>query len=69
MRLNNNDLFSTYQIALVQMAPEFLNRDANLEKAEKRLREAAANGVNVLAVDCDVTVEDMKIRDFVPVEL
>lgn len=33
------------------------------------LREAAANGVEVLAVDCDVTVEKMTIRDFVPVML
>lgn len=48
MSLNYTDLFSTYQIALVQMAPEFLNRDANLEKAEKRLREAAANGAKLV---------------------
>ena len=33
------------------------------------LREAAAAGVQVLAVDCDITPETMKIREFVKVEL
>ena len=43
--------------------------DATDPEFGKALREAAANGVEVLAVDCDVTVEEMKIRDFVPVVL
>ena len=33
------------------------------------LREAAAAGVQVLAVDCDITPEIMTIRDFVDVQL
>lgn len=33
------------------------------------LREAAENGVQVLAVDCSVTEEEMTIGDFVPVKL
>ena len=33
------------------------------------LREAAANGVNVLAVDCAVTGDGMNIRKQVPVRL
>ena len=35
----------------------------------KALREAAANGVEVLAVDCDITVDEMTIRNFIPVKL
>ena len=35
----------------------------------KALREAAAGGVEVLAVDCEITVDEMKIRNFVPVTL
>ncbi len=33
------------------------------------LREAAAKGVQILAVDCSVTPEEMTIGDFVPVRL
>ena len=33
------------------------------------LREAAAGGVEVLAMDCDITTEEMRIREPVPVEL
>ena len=33
------------------------------------LREAAAGGVEVLAMDCDITPEEMRIREPVPVEL
>ena len=33
------------------------------------LREAAANGVNVLAVDCAVTSDSMTIQNFVPIQL
>ena len=35
----------------------------------RALREAAAAGVQVLAVDCEITPDSMTIRDFVPVEL
>ena len=43
--------------------------DATDPEFGKALREAAANGVEVLAVDCRVTVDEMQIRDFVPVIL
>lgn len=33
------------------------------------LEEAAAAGVRVLALDCEVTPESMTIRDVVPVKL
>ena len=33
------------------------------------LREAAANGVQVLAVDCHITEDTMEIRNPVPVKL
>lgn len=36
---------------------------------EKPLREAAAHGVRVLAYDCDVTPDSLKIRREVPVIL
>ena len=43
--------------------------DATDPEFGRALREAAASGVEVLAVDCEVTVDEMKIRDFVPVVL
>jgi sugar fermentation stimulation protein A len=43
--------------------------DATDPEFGKALREAAANGVEVLAVDCEVTVDEMNIRSFVPVKL
>lgn len=48
MRSGVNNIVTTYRIALVQMASTFLNRDANLEKAETMLREAAANGAKLV---------------------
>ena len=41
--------------------------DATDPEFGKALREAAAAGVEVLAVDCHVTEDSMAIRDFVPV--
>ena len=38
-------------------------------KKLKALREAAAGGVEVIAMDCDITPEEMRIREPVPVEL
>jgi sugar fermentation stimulation protein A len=43
--------------------------DATDPEFGKTLREAAANGVDVLAVDCDVTIDEMMIKNFVPVIL
>ena len=65
------DGFGAYVLFVIQMQDvKYLHpNDVTDPEFGKALREAAANGVEVLAVDCDVTVEKMKIRDFVPVEL
>ena len=39
------------------------------DAAVRCYREAAAAGVQVLAVDCTVTEDSMRIRNFVPVKL
>ena len=63
--------YGAYVLFVIQMADvQYLHpNDATDPEFGKALREAAANGVNVLAVDCEVTVEEMKIRNFVPVVL
>ena len=43
--------------------------DATDPKFSAALREAAANGVHVLAMDCAVTEDTMEIRNPVPVKL
>jgi sugar fermentation stimulation protein A len=60
-----------YVLFVIQMADvQYLHpNDATDPNFGKALREAAANGVEVLAVDCEVTVEEMKIRNFVSVKL
>lgn len=60
-----------YVLFVIQMADvQYLHpNDVTDPEFGNALREAAANGVEVLAVDCDVTVEKMTIRDFVPVML
>lgn len=60
-----------YVLFVIQMCDvQYLHpNDATDPEFGKALREAAANGVNVLAVDCEVTVEEMKIRNFVSVKL
>ena len=60
-----------YVLFVIQMADvKYLHpNDATDPEFGKALREAAANGVQVLAVDCDVTTDEMNIRNFVPVEL
>lgn len=63
--------FGAYVLFVIQMAdvvhlhPNDLT-DPNFGTA---LREASANGVQVLAVDCDVTVDSMTVRNRVPVIL
>ena len=65
------DGYGAYVLFVIQMADvQYLHpNDATDPEFGKTLREAAANGVNVLAVDCEVTIDEMKIRDFVPVIL
>lgn len=63
--------YGAYVLFVIQMADvQYLHpNDATDPGFGKALREAAANGVQVLAVDCQVTVDEMKIRQFVPVKL
>ena len=60
-----------YVLFVIQMADvKYLHpNDATDPAFGKALREAAAAGVEVLAVDCTVTEDSMTIRDFVPVVL
>ena len=66
-----NEGFGGYVLFVIQMSGvKYLHpNDATDPNFGKALREAAAAGVQVLAVDCDVTVDSMSIRDFVPVQL
>ena len=65
------DGFGGYVLFVIQMPDvKYLHpNDATDPEFAKALREAAANGVEVLAVDCDVTIDEMKIGKFVPVKL
>ena len=60
-----------YVLFVIQMTDvQYLHpNDATDPEFGKALREAAAGGVEVLAVDCDVTIDEMHIRNFVPVML
>ena len=60
-----------YVLFVIQMTDvNYLHpNDATDPEFGKALREAAANGVNVLAVDCRVTIDEMNIGTFVPVVL
>ena len=42
--------FSTYEVAMVQMASVFLDRAANLKKAEHFVRQAAAHGARLVCL-------------------
>ena len=63
--------YGAYVLFVIQMADvQYLHpNDATDPEFGKALREAAANGVNVLAVDCEIAIEEMKIRNFVSVKL
>ena len=65
------DGYGGYVLFVIQMTDvKYLHpNDATDPEFGKALREAAANGVEVLAVDCDVAADEMKIRSFVPVRL
>lgn len=63
--------FGAYVLFVIQMKDvKYLHpNDATDPAFGKALREAAANGVNVIAVDCEVTEDSMTLRDFVEVRL
>ena len=63
--------YGAYVLFVIQMSDvQYLHpNDATDPEFGKALREAAAAGVEVLALDCEVTVEEMKIRQLVPVVL
>ena len=63
--------YGAYVLFVIQMADvKYLHpNDATDPKFAAALREAAANGVQVLAVDCFVTEDTMEIRNPVPVRL
>jgi len=65
------DGYDAYVLFVIQMQDvKYLHpNDATDPEFGKALREAAANGVNVLAVDCKVSVDQMTIGNFVPVML
>ena len=60
-----------YVLFVIQMSDVrfFHPNDATDPAFGTALREAAAAGVRVLAVDCHVTPDSMTVGDFVPVEL
>ena len=63
--------FGGYVLFVIQMADvQYLHpNDATDPNFARALREAAAAGVQVLAVDCTVTEDEMTIGKFVPVVL
>ena len=63
--------YGAYVLFVIQMADvHYLHpNDTTDPKFGAALREAVANGVNVLAVDCHVTEDTMEIRNPVPVKL
>ena len=63
--------YGGYVLFVIQMSDvKYIHpNDVTDPEFGRALREAAANGVEVLAVDCEVTVDEMKIRNFVPVVL
>ena len=65
------DGYGGYVLFVIQMTDvKYLHpNDATDPEFGKALREAAANGVEVLAVDCNVSVDEMVIGNFVPVVL
>ena len=63
--------YGAYVLFVIQMADvEYLHpNDGTAPDFGAALREAAANGVTVLAMDCAVTTDSMTIRKAVPVKL
>ncbi|MDD5920153.1 MAG: DNA/RNA nuclease SfsA, partial [Oscillospiraceae bacterium] len=60
-----------YVLVVIQMEDENYLHPNDLTDPDfgKALRDAAAAGVQVLAVDCRISEEEMTIGDFVPVKL
>lgn len=63
--------YGAYVLFVIQMADvEYLHPNDDTDPDfGAALREAAANGVEVLAMDCDVAIDSMTIRKAVPVKL
>lgn len=63
--------YGAYLLFVIQMSPvRYLHpNDATDPAFGNALREAAAAGVQVLAVDCSITENEMIIKNFVPVRL
>ena len=63
--------YGAYVLFVIQMRPvkSFRPQQERDPTFAKALREAAAGGVEVIAMDCDITPEEMRIREPVPVEL
>lgn len=63
--------FGAYVLFVIQMSPvKYIHpHDATDPAFGQALRQAAADGVQVLAVSCHVAPDTMDILDFVPVEL
>lgn len=63
--------YGAYVLFVIQMADvKYLHpNDVTDPNFGAALREAAANGVEIIAMDCDVTVDEMRIRNRVPVQL
>jgi len=63
--------YGAYALFVIQMKDvQYLHpNDATDPEFGRQLREASANGVEILAVDCAVTIDKMSIGDFVPVVL
>ena len=63
--------FGAYVLFVIQMSDvKYLHPNDNTDpEFGKALREAAANGVQVLAVDCKITENTMEIQNFVDVKL
>lgn len=63
--------YGAYVLFVIQMADikHLFPNNATDPEFGKALREAATNGVEVLAVDCQVTIDEMNIGQFVPVVL
>lgn len=63
--------YGAYVLFVIQMGSvrSLHPNDATDPEFGRALRQAAAQGVRILAVDCTVTEDTMTIGDFVPVEL
>ena len=66
-----SDGCGAYVLFVIQMADvKYLHpNDETDPEFGRQLREAAASGVEILAVDCQVAIDEMKIRNPVPVML